>query len=165
MKLKLVVTMLSNLSIALVLVGAAAQAREPADQPAVIGKPFRISDSVKKYCEAGPNILMCEQTMPLLAALKAEPRDPKWAVPMEALIEKSMRVGGKEWARIRALECRSTRCALEYAVPVNDLDHDVDGSEELERLMDPLGGIVAPEMNPVLARPMMVSVLVWQKRS
>ena len=103
--------------------------------------------------------------MPLLAAMLAEARDPQWAAPMEALIAKSMRVGGKEWVQIRALECRSTHCALEYAVYLDDLDHDVDGSEELERLMDPLGGIVAPEMPHGSGKPMMVSVLVWKRRS
>lgn len=131
----------------------------------VIGKPFRVSDSVSRYCEAGPKIAMCAQAMPLLASMRTEPRDPQWAAPMEALIAKSMRVGGKDWVQIRALECRSTRCALEYAVYVNDLDHDVDGSEELERLMDPQGGIVIPEMSPGSGKPMMVTVLVWQKRS
>jgi len=136
-------------AIALGLAGAA-------NQPTVIGKPFRISDSVKEYCEAAPKIMMCEQTEPLLAAMLAETRDPRWAAPMEALIAKSMRVGGKDWVQIRALK---------YAVYLDDLDHDLDGSEDLEQLMEPLGGIVAPEMNQGLGKPMMVSVLVWQKRS
>jgi len=30
-----------------------AEGREPANQSAVIGKPFQISDSVKEYCEGG----------------------------------------------------------------------------------------------------------------
>jgi len=63
--------------------------------------------------------------------------------------------------QIRALECRSTHCALEYAVRVDDLDHDVDGSEELERLVEPVGGVIAPEVGT----RMMVNVLIWQKRS
>lgn len=116
-------------------------------------------------CAMAPKIMMCEQAMPLLAAMQAETRDPQWAAPMEALIAKSMRVGGKGWAQIRALECRSTHCALEYAVYLDDLDHNADGSEELERLMEPLGGIVAPEMPQGLGKPMMVSVLVWKRRS
>jgi len=72
-----------------------------------------------------------------------------------------MRVDGKEWVQIRALECRSTHCALEYAVRVDDLDHDVDGSEELERLAEPVDGVIAAEVGT----RMMVSVLIWQKRS
>jgi hypothetical protein len=95
--------------------------------------------------------------------MRAEPRDPKWAVPMEALIEKFMRLDGKQWVQIRALECRSTYCALEDAVYVDDLDHEVDGSEELERLMDPITGIMVPEMNTASGKPMMVSVLIWRR--
>lgn len=166
-------SMLSNVAISLALLAASvgltwslgteAEAGEPANQ-SIGGKPFRVSESVKKYCAADPKIMMCAQAMPLLAAMLEEPRDPQWAARVEALIEKSMRVGGKQWIQIRALECRSIHCALEYAVYVNDLDHDVDGSEELERLMDPLTGIVIPEMNSASGKPMMVSVLVWQKR-
>jgi len=48
---------------------------------------------------------------------------------------------------------------------VNDLDHDVDGDQELERLMEPVGGIVAPEVSLVLGKGMMVSVLFWSKRA
>jgi hypothetical protein len=109
--------------------------------------------------------MMCDQALPLLAALRAETRDPQWAAPMEALIAKSMQVGGRQWVQIRALECRRTRCALEYAVDVKDLDHDVDGDQELERLMEPVGGIVAPEVSLLLGKGMMVSVLVWSKRA
>jgi hypothetical protein len=139
-----------------------AEGREPANHSAVIVKPFQISDSVKEYCGgAAAKSMMCEQIKPLLAAMLSEVREPRWAGPIEALIGKSMRVDGKEWVQIRALECRSTYCALEYAVRVDDLDHDVDGSEELERLVEPVGGIMAPEVGT----RMMVSVLVWQKRS
>jgi hypothetical protein len=143
--------------------GAGAAAGEPANQSGVIGKPFRISDSVKEYCDIRPRPMMCDQALPLLAALRAETRDPRWAAPMEALIAKSMQVGGRQWVQIRSLECRSTRCALEYAVYVNDLDHDVDGNQELERLMEPVGGIVAPEVSLIQGKGMMVSVLIWSK--
>jgi len=146
------------------LFGGQVEAREPANQFAVIGQTFQISKSVKEYCEVRPEPMMCAQAMPLLAAMRSERRNPQWAAPMEALIAKSMRVGGKEWVQIRALECRSTRCALEYAVYVDDLNHDVDGDQEFERLMEPVGGIVAPEVNQGVGRHMMVSVLFWARR-
>ena len=57
-----------------------------------------------------------------------------------------MLVNGRPWAEIRALECRRTYCALEYAVDIDDLDHDVDGNEELEKLMEPVAGVMAPEL-------------------
>jgi hypothetical protein len=145
--------------------GAKAQSREPTNQSAVIGQPFRISKSIKEFCDAAPRPPMCEQAMALLAAMQSEPRDPRWAASMEALVAKSMRVGGKDWVQIRALECRSTRCALEYAVYVDDLDHDVDGDEDLERLMEPVGGMMAPEVSQGgSGRGLIVSVLFWTKR-
>jgi hypothetical protein len=145
--------------------GAQANAGDPPNQSAMIGRPFQISKSVMEFCEARPQPMMCEQAMPLLAAMRSEKRDPHWAAPLEALIATSMRVGGKDWVQIRALECRSTHCALEYAVYVDDLNHDVDGDKELERRMEPVGGIVAPELKPGSNRGSMVSVLIWTKRS
>lgn len=134
------------------------------DHAAVIGKPFKISKSVMQFCEIRPQPMMCEMAWPLHAAFLSETRDAQWAAPMEALIEKSMRVGGKQWVQIRALECRRTRCALEYAVYGDDLDHDADGDEDLERLLEPVGGIMAPELGEGLAKGMIVSVLFWTKR-
>jgi hypothetical protein len=155
------------LGLAMAVAGAVAGtgADEAPNQSAVIGRPFQISKSVQEYCGMPVKPMMCEQAMPLLAAMRSEPRDPRWAAPMEARIARSMRVGGKDWVQIRALECRSTRCALEYAVYVDDMDHDVDGDKELERLMEPVGGIVAPEVIKGSNRGAMVSVLFWTKRS
>jgi hypothetical protein len=50
-------------------------------------------------------------------------------------------------------------------VYVDDLDHDVDGDAELERLMEPVGGIVAPEVKQDFRKGMFVSVLFWTKGS
>ena len=132
--------------------------------PPVSGRPFQISESVKQFCTNEPKPMMCEQAMPLLAAMRVEPRDDRWAARIEALIAKFMRVDGKDWVQIRALECRSAHCALEYAVFADDLKHDADGDAELERLMEMVGGIVAPELEPGSSRGMMVSVLIWKKR-
>ena len=63
--------------------------------------------------------------------------------------------------RFERWNAEALNCALEYAVYLDDLDHDVDGSEELERLMEPLGGIVAPEV-PQGWEARLVSVLVWK---
>ena len=82
---------------------------------------------------------------------------------METLIEKSMRVEGKAWIEIRALECRRTLCALEYAVPVGDLSRDVDGSEELDRLVEAVGGVVIPELPSGTGQGKIVTVLLWRK--
>jgi hypothetical protein len=138
-------------------------AGETPDRSAVIGRPFKISKSIREYCETAPPPMMCAQAMPLLAAMSSERRDITWAPRMEALIQKSMLVDGKPWIEIRALECRSTRCGLEYAVKVDDLGRDVDGSAELDRLLEPVGGIVAPELGPGLKGGRLVSVIFWTK--
>jgi hypothetical protein len=139
-------------------------AGEPPDQRAVVGQPFRPSKSVLEYCGMKPPPMMCTQALPLLASMSSEARDAAWAARMEALIEKFTRVDGRKWVGIRALECRSTLCALEYAVDVGDLDHEFDGNAELERLMDPIGGIVAPELGPDRRGGRMVSIMIWKKR-
>ena len=140
---------------------AASSSGNPED---VIGKPFRVSESVKSYCAMQPPVMMCVAFGPQLAEFMREEREASWAVPAEMLIEKSMRVGGQRRVEIRALECRHTLCALEYAVPVDDLDHDADGSEELERLMEPVGGVVVPELPTGSGKGKFVSVLFWRKR-
>jgi hypothetical protein len=135
------------------------------DQASVIGKPFRLSDSVVRYCATQPKIMMCEVFEPQLAEFLAEPRDAKWAAPIEALIAKSMLADGKPWVEIRALECRRARCALEYAVSVEDLAHDADGNAELDRLMEPMSGVVVPEPASGMGEGKMVSVLIWARHS
>ena len=44
------------------------------------------------------------------------------------------------------------------------MDHDADGSEELERLLEPVGGVVVPELPKGPAKGKFVSVLFWRKR-
>lgn len=136
------------------------------DQPAVIGKPFRVSASVTSYCAMQPRLMMCEAFEPQLAEFLAETRDARWAAPVERLIARSMLVNGRPWAQIRALECRSTRCALEYAVAVDDLGRDVDGDEELDKLMEPVGGVaLVPELPAGPGKGVFVNVLIWRKPS
>jgi hypothetical protein len=141
-----------------------APASDSAAVPATVGKPFKVSDAVTTYCAMQPPLMMCQMFAPQLAEFLAESRDAAWAAPMEKLIVKSMRVGGKQWTEIRALECRRTLCALEYAVPVDDLNHNVDGDADLDRLMEPEGGVMAPELPSGMGAGKMVSVLIWRKR-
>jgi hypothetical protein len=48
----------------------------------------------------------------------------------------------------------------------DDLDHDVDGDNELERIMEPVGGIVVPEVSlSGRGRGKIVTVLLWIKHS
>jgi hypothetical protein len=130
-----------------------------------IGRPFRVSKSVTEFCAMKPVPVMCETFKPQLAELLAEARDVQWAPPMEKLIAKSMLMNGRPWVEIRALECRRVRCALDYAVSVDDLNHTVDGNAELDQLMEPEGGVTVPEPASGSSKGMMVSVIIWRTRS
>jgi len=137
---------------------------EPGPKPsAAIGKPFQLSPAITEFCAVKPPAMMCEAFEPQLKEFLAETRDPQWAAQVEPLIAKSMLVKGRSWAEIRSLECRRTRCALEYAVSTDDLNHDADGNQELDRLMEPTGGVVVPEVSPG-GGGKIVSVLLWRKR-
>jgi hypothetical protein len=138
---------------------------ETGNSSSPIGKPFRISKSVDQYCAVKPIVTMCEEFRPLLADFLAESRDAEWASSVEALIAKSMEMNGKPWVQIRALECRHTLCALEYAVSSDDLGRIADGDTQLDRLMEPIGGVMAPELASRSGKGTMVSVLIWRRRS
>jgi len=134
------------------------------NQSSAIGKPFRVSNSVAQFCAMKPVQMMCEAFEPLLAEFLAESRDAQWAAPVEKLIAKAMLVNGQPRVEIRALECRRMLCALEYAVSIDDLNHNSDGDVELDRLMEPTGGVTAPEPTPGSGNGKIVSVLIWRRR-
>lgn len=134
-------------------------------RPAVVGKPFRVSDSVTAYCATKPIAMMCEEFAPRLAEFMAESRDAQWAASVESLIVKSMLVDSQPRFEMRALECRRTRCAFEYAVTTDDFGHALDGYEELDRHMELIGGVTAPELLSGSGNGMWVSVMIWRKRS
>jgi len=128
-------------------------------------KPFRVSDSVTEYCAMKPTVMMCEEFAPRLAEFLAESRDAEWAAPLERLIAKSMPANGQPRFEIRALECRRTRCAFEYAVAADDLGQTWAGYTELDRHLELIGGVTAPELPSGSGNGMWVSVMIWRKRS
>jgi hypothetical protein len=145
--------------------GKESRAGVGASNQSPIGKPFELSPSVRDYCKAMPSLAMCQAFSPLLAQFLAEKRDARWAAPIEARIENFMRVGGQPKVEIRSLECRSSHCALEYAVRIDGMDFDVDGDPELEKLVESMGGVMAPEVGATPAGHRMVSVMIWKKVS
>src|SRR5688500_3145851 len=145
-------------------VAGSSSAQVRADPAAAIGQPFRISASVTQFCSYQPPATMCVQFRPVFDEFLAETRDAQWAQHVERLILQFFLVNGQPWAETRSLECRRTLCALEYAVDVDNLDHDADGSEQLERLMEPVTGVMAPELPSAGGKGKIVSVLIWRKR-
>lgn len=86
---------------------------ESDDPNAVIGRPFPISESISASCRGEGKGSPCMEVVELLAQLAEEPRDPRWATETEASL--------REWLShsseftIRAIECRTSLCAVEVA--------------------------------------------------
>jgi hypothetical protein len=97
-------------------VGVPGQSTEP-DRPidlSMAGWPFRMSDSVVEDCRRFPNS-GCEARDEFLGVMAGEWRDPEWAARTEASLARVITRGGRRDYKIRALECRSSRCAIEVA--------------------------------------------------
>ena len=82
------------------------------DPNAVIGRPFPVSDSVISQCRSeGMAPPSCVKIVDLLTRMAEEPRDLRWARETEAILH--------EWVSqlpdttIRAIECRTSLCAIE----------------------------------------------------
>jgi hypothetical protein len=123
---------------------------------------LKVPPAITTMCATPPNsVLVCEDLQLFLDAFNAESRENGWAKDMEARIRKAMRVGGKELREIRTLQCRSSRCALVYAVAAKDAEREVDGDLTLDQLMDlrtGAAGTEGPDESTV------VGMLVWQTR-
>jgi hypothetical protein len=78
-----------------------------------IGIPFDTSESILRTCGdySDGGDASCGRHFSTLARLKDETRDPSWASAMEKSIASI--VHAQPGYRIRALECRSTACAVE----------------------------------------------------
>jgi hypothetical protein len=126
--------------------------------------PFHLSASVADSCKPPGNpAAFCRDLQRFLAELSAEPRDAEWALTMEARIGSSLRVKGRPVGEIRSLECRSTRCAVEYVVDPEHVEQ-VDGDAQLELSMEPRTGGLAYESGGATGRHLLVTVMCWQKR-
>jgi len=131
--------------------GHVADAKEQLNR-SMVGLPFERSPSVVNSCDHVRNDL-CKQLDRFLERMSAEPRDPDWAPRMEQFIVRSLAVEEEGALRIRALECRKTRCALEVASEaqqygiqktwdLGDVDLKETGAAALGAERDPSTGLV-----------------------
>jgi hypothetical protein len=117
----------------------------------MVGLPFEMSGSVVDQCERWQH--WCDELDKFLARMAGEPRDPAWAPQVEQFIVKQLAVTERNALRIRALECRSTRCALEVASEsqsgvrheglwnYGNLDLEWDGASAVGWELDPSTGV------------------------
>ncbi len=91
-------------------------AREEPDD-SVIGRPFPVSASVEARCRNWANKAddPCEDVHKLLSRMAQEPRDTAWAAQMEEEIRDQVMTGSPGKYSIRAVECRTSVCAVEVA--------------------------------------------------
>jgi len=129
-------------------------------EPSLVGLPFELSPSVRTNCQRWEGD--CKDMDAFLERMKAEPRNAGWARAMEARIEKAVMSGERGKFRIRALECRSTRCALEVASEVESSGVQFDADPALAMDMTERRGYFARENDPQTGITTLVSAQVWQ---
>lgn len=137
-----------------------AQPDERLSDTSVVGLPFELSRSVQANCDRFRSD--CKELEEFLVRMAAEPRNPGWARDMEARIEKAVMSGERGKFRIRALECRSTRCAVEVSSEVDNLGIEFDSDPEFSELMFARPGYFSNEEDPQTGVLTMVSAQTWQ---
>ena len=107
------------------------------DARTAVGRAFPVSQSVavRRDCQfEGRPLALCLGTWEFLGEFSKEPRNIPWARDKERRLEAAINALGQDKYSIRAIECRSTRCAVEvsgYESYVGDLDGDPDLKEDL----------------------------------
>jgi hypothetical protein len=120
----------------------------PSDADA-IGRPFPLSQSLRDHCKQlaryGPDAI-CDEIHQALSTMAQEPVDPNWAPATEALLRARVTEAGEY--TIRAVECRTTLCAIVVAsvygnvlLPYNNILSD----KALEKDFDFIPAMTADE--------------------
>ena len=130
---------------------------------AMIGRPFPVSESIERNCRrmATGGVDGCGEVHDALLALAQEPRDPVWAMDMEARLAALVSTRDSN-AFIRSLECRTSRCALEVA-SVSGAFRDPEYDYMVQNGISPSYGAFSYEKDPSSAT-MTVSLLTFLRR-
>lgn len=100
------------------------------DARTAVGRSFPVSPSIERECiRASRPRPMCLGTLEILAKFTKETRNISWARSQERQLEAAINALGPDKFLIRAIECRSTLCAVEVAgdsIYVGDLEEDSD---------------------------------------
>jgi hypothetical protein len=110
-------------------------------------RQFELSASLRNFCSQD-QILMCEQTNSFLAAMANEARDDTWANDTETHLRRAFEAAGQGKVELRALQCRSTRCALEYAVDGQAIDAGFEMNPDFPASIEPATGAFTYELSP-----------------
>ena len=125
----------------------------------MIGVSFELSKSVQANCRMWGD---CSDMRAFLERMAAEPRNDEWARAMESRIEKAVMSGERGKFRIRALECRRDRCALEVASEVDNIGPYFDSDPGFNEIMIARPGYFGHESDPQTGIETLVSAQIWQ---
>jgi hypothetical protein len=129
-----------------------------------IGFPFRLSASVVEDCQRSPKFV-CRGLEQFLNDMADEWRDKVWAADMETRLERLITRAAGDQYRIRALECRSTRCAVEVASEVGYARVSLVSDDALDRALRWSGASAAAwEEEPSSGIRTIITVATWQRR-
>lgn len=124
---------------------------------------FRVSKSVIEDCRRTP-MDNCKQLDKILAEMAAQPRDFAWAPDTEARLARVL-IGTARGVHIRALECRSTRCAAEIASVTDYPRVSLSLDDALDRELRWDGATTtAWEDNANSGQRTIVTVATWEMR-
>ena len=133
------------------------------DARTAIGRPFPVSPSVERDCmHASWPDAVCIATRDFLAELSKEPRNIPWARDQERRLEAGINALGPDKFTIRAIECRSTRCAVEVA-STDVYVGEIEGDPDLERNLLPRIATFGVEKGPNGER-ICVTVFTFERR-
>lgn len=134
------------------------------DSDALIGRPFPVSGSVKAECKersARDKRMGCTEMHEILARFARESRDESWAAAIENKVRDYILMKEPGKYTIRALECRTSVCAVESASIYGSLWLDYEFRRGIGLLSeDDKRGY---EIDPSGAR-VTVTVLVYTRR-
>lgn len=132
------------------------------DETSRVVTRYRASESVTMACAQHELWNDCSKLNGFLERMRVEPRDPAWAAMAEARIRHAAVDGERGQFRIRALECRRTRCVLEVATESQNAGIAYIAAYDDGLTADT--GTVAFEDDPQTGIRTLVFVQIWQKR-
>ena len=135
----------------------------PASGPRSAVFDFHASKSVVEDCRR-TRMDSCESLDKILGEMAAQPVDVEWATRTEARIARVFD-GAQAGYRIRALECRRTRCAIELASDGDYPRVSLSADDALDRELSWDGATnSAWEVDAHTGRRTIVTVATWKKR-
>ena len=138
---------------------------QEATKPIKVGSPFRPSPSIEKRCRTRPvpTADSCSEVSRLIEEMSREDRDEAWATRTESQI-RIVVAARQDGTQIRALECKTSLCAIETVSPA--IEHLVilgQAEQESTGVIDDGDYVLAWEEDPARGR-VTITARVFSRR-